>query len=97
MHTHAKKAWHPTNSPWYNYLSLDKGIVNMLVAKVVRNNPAYTHIVLGREEELEEEQAYFTRAGGYSSTGYWMEVSGHYNMSILEAAKDFSVRLERGY
>ena len=67
-----------------------------IIAEVTRANPAYTHIIFGKEEGWEEERAYFTRAGGYSAA-IWGEFSGHYNMSILEATEDFAERLARGY
>ena len=66
------------------------------VAESVRENPMYTHIVLGKEDGWDERRAYFTRAGGYMN-GKWAECSGHYNMSIVEATADFTERLERGY
>ena len=71
--------------------------MNMLIAKALSVHPMDTHIILGKEEGHPESNAYFTRAGGYSPEGRWYEGNGHYMMDILEATKDFTDRVKRGY
>ena len=79
--------------------NIDRGDrhMNMLVVKSVRENPINTHVILGREDGHHESRAYFTRSGGYDPYGRWYEESGHYNMNILEATKDFEERIKRGF
>jgi len=68
----------------------------VLVAEVEKTNPAYTHIVLGRENH-NGRWSYFTRAAGYMPDGPWIESSGHYDMPLVEALQDCITRLKRGY
>jgi hypothetical protein len=71
---------------------MDKIAVEV-TAPYAKVNPMYSHVILGNAGDGE----YFTRVGGYTADGEWVEFSGHYNMTVKEALKDLSKRVARGY